>query len=351
MTRAWKNFLLIRLPLALLAIGVVCQLVAASLSQLPMRRNRIDEFALADLNDHQPHRVVLLGDSIIRDATLQYAAGSSADVLNLTTQGFVGLPGDLFLLQRYLRSHNPPQHVVIAAAPDDYAVTFDPRMIHYYMWNTFSDASERAFLKSHVPTIDARESYPAVLDLQERIVERLFTLTKRGPARFDQPPPLPDPAAPVEPASDNQADAESTQRRLDGHDLSLAPIYRDSVAEMCRLGRQYGFVLNVVWAPMPPAVAEGRKKSGQLAALDRQLQDVFASIGCQTGPIFNMNDVQTFTNFDSGAFHLRGSGWQERAAAILHEYLQSLPGVPQRRPSLLHANGPASADAVTHTGL
>jgi hypothetical protein len=351
MTRAWRSFLLIRLPVAALAIGVACQLLAIALSHLPMRRNRIDEFALAVLNDHQPHRVVLLGDSIIRDATLEYAAGSATDVVNLTTQGFVGLPGDLFLLQRYLQSHQPPQHVVVAAAPDDYAVMFDPRMVHYYMWNTFTRDSERAFLKTYLPTIDARESYPAALDLQERIIERLFALTKRSPAHFDQPPPAPDPNAPVEPVSDNQASTDATTKRLNSHDLTLAPMYRASIAGMCQLSRQYGFVLDVVWAPMPPLVADGRKKSGQLAALDNQLKEVFSSIGCQTGPIFNMNDVQTFTNFDSGAFHLRGSGWQQRAAEILRQYIQALRDVSKEQPSLQNANGAASAGVVAHTGL
>jgi hypothetical protein len=224
-------------------------------------------------------------------------------------------------------------------------------MIHYYMWNTFSRDDERAFLKTYLPTIDARERYPAALDLQERIIERALALVKRSPAHFNPPPPAPDPNAPVEPASDNLASTNATTQRLNSHGLALAPMYRASLEGMCQLSRQYGFVLDVVWAPMPPLVADGRNKSGQLAGLDNQLKDIFASIGCQTGPIFNMNDVQTFTNFDSGAFHLRGSGWQQRAAEILHRYLRGLPEVAQKQPSLQSANGQASANPAVHTGL
>jgi hypothetical protein len=351
MTQAWKRFLFVRFPLAVLLVGVVCQLVALPLSHLPMRRNRIDEIALAVLADRQSHRVLLLGDSIIRNATLQYAVGSATDVLNLTTQNSVGLPGDLFILQRYLQNHRPPQHVVIAAAPDDYAMTVDPQMVHYYMWNTFSRGDERALLKQYMPTIDARERYPAAMNLQERIFERLITLMKRGPAHFASPPPLPDPNAPVEPTTDNQASVDAATRRLQSLDLTMAPIYRASITRMCQLGRQYGFALDIVWAPMPPLVAEGRTNSGQLAALDEQLNEVFSTNGCRTDPIFNMNDVQTFPNFDIGAFHLRGSGWQERAAEILHQYLLALPDLSQSHPSLLNTNGKAPVDAVTHPRL
>ncbi len=342
MTQSWKRFLLIRLPLALILVGLVCQAAAVALGGLPMRRNRIDELALAVLNDNQPHRIVLLGDSIIRDATLSYGAGSLSDVLNMTTQGFVGVAGDLFLLQRYLQTHRPPQHVVVAAAPDDYDAILDPRMVHYYMWNTFSRPSERAFLKQYMPNIDARESYPAAMDLQERILERLIALTKRSPAQFVSPPPLPDPNAPVEPASDNQGTAAAEDSRLRGHNLSLAPIDGAAIAEMCRLSRRYGFVLNIVWAPMPPRVMAGRIKSGQLAALDSSLQTIFSDNGCHAGPIFNMNDVQTFTDFDSGAFHLRGAGWEQRATQILSQYLQALPDVASMQPKLTKASGFAS---------
>ena len=347
MTPAWKRFLLVRFPIAVVALGVVCQLLAMPLAHLPMRRNRIDELALAVLNDHQPHRTVLLADSIIRNATLQFSAGSLSDVLNLSTQQDVGLPGDFFLLQRYLRSHPPPRHVVIAAAPDDYHVMPDPRLVHYYMWRTFSRPSEHAFLKTYMPTIDSRDWYPAAMDLQERILEPLITLAKRNPAHFNPSPPTPDPNAPVEPASQNMASIDTEELRLSSlPNLSMAPLFAASIANICRLSRQYGFVVNIVWAPMPDLVEKGRQKSGQLAALDNQLRAVFATTGCHAGPLFNMNDVQTFTNFSSEAFHLRGSGWEQRAASILNRYIRGLPSVSDVRPLRLNVSGQAFAPVV-----
>lgn len=339
MTRSWKRFLFVRFPLAVVAIGVICQLLALSLAHLPLRRNRIDELALAVLNDHQPHRVVLLGDSIIRNATLRFSVGGLPEVLNLSTQWYVGLPGDLFLLKRYLQNHPAPQHVVVAAAPDDYHVMGDPQTVHYYMWNTFSRPDEHALLKAYMPDIDARDRYPAAMDIQERILEPLITLAKHSPAHFDPPPPAPDPNAPVEPASRNQASTDAEDHRLaESANLSLEPLFRASVAGMCQLSRQYGFVLDVVWAPMPDRVERGRVESGQLGALEDQLKAVFASTGCNAGPFFNMSDVQTFTNFDSGGFHLRGFGWEERAASILSRYIKGLADTTNGQPLQMKAN-------------
>jgi hypothetical protein len=270
-------------------------------------------------------------------------------VLNMTTQGFVGLPGDMFLLKRYLETHPVPQHVVIAAAPDDYAVMTDPRMVHYYMWNTFRRPDERAFLKQYMPTVDDSEHYPAAMELQERIVERLITLLRRDPAGFSAPPPPPDPNAPVEPVSDNEASHYAVVRRLESTDLALKPLYRASLAGMCRLGAEYGFELDIVWAPMPPLIAQQRKSNGELGALDDEIHQVFAQNGCRSGPIFNMNDVQSFTDFDTGAFHLRGSGWQQRAALVLSRYLRDLPD--SRMLPRPFADGQATADSLRHSGL
>jgi hypothetical protein len=347
MTGSWKRFLFVRFPVAVVAIGVLCQLAAASLAHLPLRRNRIDELALAVVNDHQPHRVVLLGDSIIRNATLQYSVGTLPEVVNLSTQQYVGLPGDFFLLRRYLENHPVPKHVVVAAAPDDYHVIVNPQTVHYYMWNTFSRPDEHAFLQTYMPGINARAWYPAAMDIQERILEPLITLAKRSPAHFDTPPPVAEPDAPVEPASDNQASVEAQDHRLsEPADLSLEPVFAASVAGMCQLSRQYGFVLDIVWAPMPERIEVGRVQTKQLDALQNQLKAVFASTGCNAGPFFNMNDVQAFTNFDSGAFHLRGSGWEERAASILGRYIRDLPDTSSSRPPRVDAGGQAFAPLV-----
>jgi hypothetical protein len=347
MTGPWKRWLFVRFPLAVVAVGVACQLLAMALTHLPLRRNRIDELALAVLNDHQPHRVLLLGDSIIRNATLQFGVGTLPEVLNLSTQQYVGLPGDLFLLQRYLENHPPPQHVVVAAAPDDYHVMVNQQTAHYYMWHTFSRPNEHALLKTYMPDIDSREWYPAAMDIQERILEPLITLAKRAPSHFDPPPPLPDPNAPVEPDSRTQTSNDTEDQRLAAPaDLSLEPLFGASIAGMCRLSRQYGFVLDVVWAPMPARVEKGRVESGQLSALEGQLKAVFAATGCNAGRFFDMNEVQTFTNFDSGAFHLHGSGWEERAASLLSRYIKDLPEVPDSHPARVRASGQAFAPVV-----
>jgi hypothetical protein len=189
------------------------------------------------------------------------------------------------------------------------------------------------------------------MDLQERIFEHLFSLIKRGPAHFDPPPPMPDPHAAVEPIADGQARPEEERTRLASNDLSLAPFNVAAIAGMCQLSRQYGFVLNIVWAPMPPPVLAGRLASGQLGSLDNALRGIFAANGCQSGPIFNMNDVQTFTNFDIESYHLRGSGWEQRAASVLNQYLHALPDRSKTAPAPMKAEGEASATRRSSAGL
>jgi hypothetical protein len=351
MTKAWRSFLFVRFPLALLALGVICQLASIGLAHLPMRRNRLDELALAVMTDPQPHRIVLLGDSIIRNATLQYGVGSATEVLNLATQRIVGLPGGLLLLQRYLQTHRPPQYVVVAAAPDDYHLVSDPEWIHYYFWNTFTRPDERAFLKTYLPGIDAREDFPAAMDLQQRIVERLFALLKRGPAQIDPPPPAADPHGAIEPIADNQARAEEENIRIETNDLSIVPLNEASMAGMCQLARQYHFVLGVVWAPMPPDVLKQRMDRGELPALDKKLKDIFTQNGCQTLPIFDMNAAQTFTNFDIDSLHLRGSGWEQRAASVLAQYLRDLPDRSEPSASATKATSETPAKERASAGL
>jgi hypothetical protein len=64
-----------------------------------------------------------------------------------------------------------------------------------------------------------------------------------------------------------------------------------------------------------------------------------------------MNDVQTFTNFDIESFHLRGSGWEQRAASVLYQYLHNLPDRSENPPSPLKAAGEASATTRSSAGL
>jgi hypothetical protein len=114
MKMSWNRFLLLQVPCVALALALVAQALAFCLSSVPMRRDRPDELALAVSEDPTEYRTLLFGDSTTRNATARFSLGAPGEVGNLATNGYIGLSGSLFLLQRYLKTHPSPEHVVFA---------------------------------------------------------------------------------------------------------------------------------------------------------------------------------------------------------------------------------------------
>jgi hypothetical protein len=319
--------LLIQFPLLLIVIAALAQALSMALSHVPLRRNRIDELALAVVDDPTNYPIVLFGDSITRNATTRYAVDPApGEVANIATQAYAGLQSGLFLLERYLESHKPPQYFVITASPEDYFQVPDHKMVHYYDWNVFSRPSEREFLKSYMPDIDAQDRYPAVLNLQENILERLIGLLKGSPPHLESGARAPDPNPVLEPRSENLSNPATLAIRF-AHTLELAPMQEAVLTRICALSEQYGFHVAIVWPPAPPELLEIWRNSGQLPALEKRIYAITGKNCNFVGPIVNLNDSRTYTNFDLRSYHLRGPGWEQRFALDLRNYLASLPGV------------------------
>ena len=206
MTQPRKRFLFLRFPVAVLGIALIAQALAWALSGVTMRRNRTDELALSVLVDPSNYRVILLGDSITRNATARFALGPPGEIGNLATHAHFGMAGELLLLRRYLTTHAAPQYVVMAFAPAMYQRVSDIRLVRYALWHTFRGQEERKFLKSQFPDIDRRDWLPAAADLQVRVVEPFFSLLKarylafrhRGAARIGAGLQDPNPNAPTD---------------------------------------------------------------------------------------------------------------------------------------------------------
>src|SRR5215475_1145744 len=178
MTGPWKRLLLLQFPVAALTLALIAQAFSWSLSDVAMRRDRTDELALAVLSDPTNYRIVLLADSITRNATARFALGEPGEVANLATHAHFGLAGELLLLRRYLLAHAAPKYVVLALAPAMYGWVTDIRLVRYNLWHAFQQQNERDFLKAYLPDIDGRDWLPAIADLQERIVEPFFSMLK-----------------------------------------------------------------------------------------------------------------------------------------------------------------------------
>jgi hypothetical protein len=325
MSKDWKIFFYVRVPIAAMILAVLGQLAAALLFHVPMLRNRSDELAAEVQLDHSSHRIVLLGDSVTRDATERYSLGRGpGDVVNLSTHGALGLPGEFFLLRRYLTTHPAPQYAVVSISPEVYFGFAKTEKMHYYMWYTFDRPEERAFLKKYLDDIDSRDRYPAILDPQEQILERFFGLVRR-PKAASEPVKLPDPARALEPFSENLAEEEAITSRIKGDlGIPMRSLEAASLMGICRLGLQYDFQIRVVWPPAPKFVANGLQSGGVYRNLEKEITQVLQQNGCNT-TYSNMNTVRDYVNFHRDAMHLLGEGWEERAASDFRDYLMTLP--------------------------
>jgi len=326
MSKDWVSFLLIRVPIGAIVLAAICQLAAALLDHVPMRRNRSDELAVAIQADHAPHRIVLLGDSVTRDSTWRFSLGRDQDdVVNLSTHGAIGVPGEYFILRRYLESHPPPEYVVLSMSPEVYFGIVKTERMHYYMWYTFDRAEERAFLKQYLPDIDSKDRGPAVLDPQERIVERLFGLFHRSKPALVKAMQAPDASAAVEPPALNLSDGDGERTRVSADVNShVRSLESASLGQICRLGVQYGFQIRVIWPPVPKAVADGFSSEGVYRNLEKDIDGVLEQNGCKAS-YFNLNSVRVYGNFHRDGMHLLGEGWEERAASDFKNYFMSLP--------------------------
>ena len=331
MSAPWQRFLFLRFPAAMVVLGLIAQLCAWALSSVPMQRNRTDELALAVLRDPNPYRVILLGDSITRNATTRFALGPPGEVANLATHAHFGMAGELLLLERYLSTHPAPQYVVLAFAPTLYPWVSDIRLVRYSLWYTFTRPDERSFLKTYFPGIDDRDRLPAAADLQVRIVEPMLSLLKQGYRRLHRrgSDPIavglrdPDPHAPADQSSNGVGTLKTAI--ADARKSELAPVNAAVLRRVCQLSERYHFHLKLVVPPMPAELEKALTADGVLAQLEAHIRGILAE-PCRIDEVFDFNRIRTYTmsSFHIDMIHLFGDGWEQRYASDLRGYLRGL---------------------------
>jgi hypothetical protein len=338
MTKSWKRFAYIQLPVAAVVLALGAQLMALALSNVPRALFRADQLAMAVLSDPQEYRILLLGDSKTSRATARFALGDGAQVANLSTQMFIGLSGSLFLVQRYLETHAAPEHIVLAISPQLYHFENNLRLSRYHLWHTFSRPNERDFLRTNHPGMSRRDQLPAILDLQERVLDPIVSLVKLrvlaarggGPLTIPGGWIVPTSQAPVM-HSTNSDRADEDQVSADERDLSLAPVNAAVLTELCTLSAEKGFAMHFAWPPMPSSVADALSSSAALLALEAQMRRLLQG-RCKLGGFFDFNKRRTYLNssFQHDRLHLFGDGWEQRYAGDLREYLGGLLGSKAR---------------------
>jgi hypothetical protein len=331
MSRPSKIFLLLQFPAAALALALVAQAMSWALAGVPMRRDRGDELILAATNDPTNYRIVLLGDSVTRNATSRFALGETGEVANMATNAHFGISGEMLLLQRYLSAHRPPKYVVIVLAPSMYGSVVDLRLVRYNLWETFVKPEERSFLKIYLPDIDLRDWLPAAADMQERIVEPFFSWVKsryleargRGAAVIAAGALDPDPNAPT--TSSTVFPNALANAVAEGFSTVPAPLNAAALHQVCALSKQHGFRVKLAVPPQVPEIENAAITSGAAAELERNVRSVMAD--CQIGEITDFSRIRTYTaaSFQRDMSHLYGEGWEQRYASDLRNYLKSLP--------------------------
>jgi hypothetical protein len=338
MSKSWKRFAYIQLPVAAVVLALAAQLMAFALGNVPRALFRADQLAMAVLSDPQEYRILLLGDSKTSRATARFALGDDSQVANLSTQMFIGLSGSLFLAQRYLETHAAPEHIVLAISPQLYHFENNLRLSRYHLWHTFNRPNERDFLRTHHPGMSRRDSLPAILDLQERVLDPIVSLVKQRIAAARGGSPLTIPGGWIVPTSQAPVMHSTNSDRMgedqvspDERDLTLAPVNAAALTELCKLSAEKGFAMHFAWPPMPSSVADALSSSGALLALEAQMRRLSQG-RCKLGGFFDFNKRRTYLNssFQHDRLHLFGDGWEQRYASDLREYLGALLGAKAR---------------------
>jgi hypothetical protein len=338
MTQSWKRFAYLQLPVAAVILALGAQLMALALGNVPRALFRADQLAMAVLSDPQDYKILLLGDSKTSRATARFVLGDGSQVANLSTQMFIGLSGSLFLVQRYLETHAAPEHIVLAISPQLYHFENNLRLSRYHLWHTFRRPNERDFLRTNHPGMSRRDSLPAILDLQERVLDPIVSLVKQRLAAARARGPLSIPGGWIVPTSEapamrstNSDEAGEDQVTPDERDLTLAPVNAAALTELCKLSTEKGFAVHIAWPPMPSSVADALSTSGALLGLEAQMRRLLQG-RCKLGGFFDFNKRRTYLNssFQHDRLHLFGDGWEQRYASDLREYLGGLLGAKAR---------------------
>jgi hypothetical protein len=332
MAHSWKRFACVQLPSSALILALAAQAIAMTLSNVTAWRFRADELAMAVSSASGNYRILLLGDSKTSRATERFALGPPSEVANLSTHMFIGLSGSLFLVQRYLETHRAPEHVVLAVSPQLYHFDNNLRLSRYHLWHTFNRPEERSFLKTYHPGMGQRDSLPAILDLQERVVEpfmsllrhKFAALRKRGPLGIPTGWIIPDPETRV--LYSTNVDAKSEDRvTSDERDLTMALVNAAALGKLCVLSKTNGFEIHFVWPPMPDGADKDLESSGALSGLETRIRSIMNG-RCHLGEFVDLNKRRTYTisSFQHDLLHLYGDGWEQRYASDLREYLGGL---------------------------
>jgi hypothetical protein len=284
--------------------------------------------AAAVTRDTHSYPIVLLGDSVTNNVVLKYRIGDPGKVADLVTHALAGLPSSLFLLKRYLESGHRPRHVILAASRDVFVLPIDQPTFKRYVTSVFTQTYERDFLQEHFAGYVNYNWRPAALSMDTKLAEPLLSLLRRPGNEIWAAATPPSPHPQLEKFADDTESVAAFQGKLDDPDV-VRPETQAIFAAMCRLSRQYGFELHIVWPPMEARLWSRLEAKGTLQRINTQL----AAIAQENHTTLSIDDSaaeREYPYFDRALRHIRGAGWEQAYALQLGSYARRFEMQPER---------------------
>ena len=324
MSRSWKQFLIYRLPAVILFLGVIVEALAALLQGTPQLRHPLD-YLLISMKQAEISNsgVVILGDSVTQDTANQYRLASKARLADLTTNQASGMTGSYILLRRHMKKNGSPRHVIIAATPEFFAYTPTAATAKVYLSSVFTDADEQRYLSSVGLLPDIQEWRPAVLEIEDRVFNKLtsFIFPNSPSEKYKKPSPPGNPT--LEGLGGNATSIIAIKPRFRSQ-LKLSKTAQRALQDICRLITPQNATLHIVVAPIPASVYRYWKVDKRLESFEVNVRAA-ANKNCQKIIVSDFNKTRSFPDHafrDSD--HLRRPGWTALYAHMLKQYIARL---------------------------
>ena len=320
MNQPWKIFLIFRLPLALLFLIGFIEFAAYSLSTTPKLRHPLDRLVANIDSWPGDSETVLLGDSVTQDVAWTYKLAPRNSLANLTTNQASGLIGSYLLLKRYLKIHNSPRRIVIASTPEFFSYSPTPQTAEIYLTTVFEDDAEINELQAAGITVPKNTWEPAVLNLENKIFDRIAGLMFAKTQSTEK--------LPISRISGQITKENLQPKTLDKFvevratsNLQLSRDAKYSVKKLCELSQVHKFQIVFIWAPVPNTVLELWNAEARLDKLTEILKVTTAGSCFET----DFADINQNITFPDHAFrdpdHLKRPYWSMLYAKTLRNLL------------------------------
>ncbi len=323
MNNHWKIFLIYRFPMAIFALAVIVEITATLLAETPQLRHPLDRLILSMTSIENGGDVVLIGDSVTQDVAGQYALAPGNRIVNLTTNKASGMTGAYLLLRRHMEINHPPRHIVIAATPAFFGYSPPPQTARVYLNSVFTTPEEQRYLRTIGLAPPKYLWKPAILEIEDRIFNRVTSLLYRSYASdniLDLPPP---PESPLEGPGGNAVSPDAVESRQRSP-LDVSESARRAIEEICSLSRLHQFELHIITAPTPESAHHNWQVDSRISKFRNRIGEITGST-CHKVTFTDINEIEPFPDH---AFrdpnHLRRPGWTSLYARVLRGVIAKL---------------------------